>query len=329
MGPGTANLNNMRRTSSATLGLSVLLHNDISFVNECLESISREWQGAWRDVNILVSGSTDGTDQFVSDWVNARAVAQRPVLEVSEMNLGPMGGLIRLLQMSLSTHTAVLHGDDVLLEGFYTSLSLDSEGLDAQTVVVRDLTILSRHENSIWLRSGVLKRVLVSRSTAWNRYAMSVFNIAGMPGSLVPVAFCLDLLSTEQLPPLLCAEDWYLFTRVLSSGGNLQRSARATYGYRLHEESTTHSALQPYSVGFIRGRQQRQPNLLLRRVARLQTARERSRFYLKTEYDRGLRDGLGRRPCGNSRILDQSPLTALPFLISLRIVGLLRGLTSS
>ena len=293
------------------------MHNDITFAEECLESISQEWLGSWHSVTILVSGSTDGTDQAVSSWVNARPANERPVLEVSETNLGPMGGLIRLLHISRSTHTAVLHGDDVLLPGFYSSLVHDTQSLDTQTVVVRDLTLLRPHIGGEWQTAEVMPRSLVLRSDRWNRYAMSVFNIAGMPGAVLPVDFCRHLLDKDELPPLLCAEDWYVFSRVLSQKGRLRRSNRACYGYRLHIDSTTHSPLQPYSVGFIRGKQRQQSSALLRFVSRLQAARERETFELVSEYDAGLTESLGEHQHGDSWLLDRSPWTSWPFLLSL------------
>lgn len=307
----------------SSLGLSVLMHNDALYARECLDSIAKQWRGEWTDVHLLVNGSSDGTDALVQEWAASRPWKMRPRVHISAENLGPMGGLIRLLTLCQTEYVVVLHGDDLLLDGFAEHLQEDIALVNETTILIRDLTVLRQNPDGVWAPNEILERSLVRDSQTWNQFAMTIFNIAGMPGAILPVKYSLLLLSDQELPPLLAAEDWYLFSKVLAHGGALHRSTQANYGYRLHQTNTTNSPLQPYSAGFVRGVQQEQGSRLLRLVSRLQIERERQTFKAVEIYDRGLNDGWTRSGIQTALPHHAFRWTAIPFLLALKAARLI------
>lgn len=294
--------------SSSEATLIVLTHDDAAYIQDCLRSIDETWIAQSQPVVVLDNGSTDETLSILTQWQANLGGAQQVHINPLGSNIGPLAGLLQLLRSVQTPWACVLHGDDVLGEGYGHLVRRAIADLRTDQVLLPTLQPFGKS-------SGEMRpqKPPVLRSRRACRTILSVYGAYPIGGAVIPVRRAITVLEQHEFV-FACAEDWLLMHGLVSGGCHLRRLPGATYGYRVHSGSASFTDLQSYSVGYVRGTLARAPRSLRSRIAAAQTGREFRTALSPSRYLDGLRDGLGAECARIQRLATQADWQAIPGL---------------
>lgn len=296
------------------LSLLLLTFNNSSYLTEALTSIEDNWLPYCDTVVVLNNGSTDDSQAQLEAWASKWCEAHSITLLRHEENLGPLGGLLHLLEHATTEWCAVLHGDDVLHSGFGIFASKSVEYASSKCFFLPTLRVFGPT-----ISEPEFQTPPVMRGTKSIQSLLHVYGVFPVGGAVIPRRPSLRVLSPHK-GNFLCAEDWLLFSGLANAGYHAESLRGVTYGYRIHSTNTTLSPLQAYSAGYVRGTLNRDSRRIFKSLSESQTVHEYFTLGASSSYVDGYRAGSGQVASlkGPSRPI--ALVQALPGLLLARIL---------